>query len=249
VVKKGAPVRIRFAELTARAADWFYPRVCPGCGGLSDRPGRHLCWECRRRIELYEDSVCERCGLHVEGRVAHSFVCGACRSDPPRFDRARAAGRFAGVLREQIHMFKYGHALWLTRDLADILEGCLAAHFTAEDVDVVVPVPLYPARQRDRSYNQAAVLARELACRIGRRCEAAALTRVRHTETQTALDAQRRRANMSGAFAVSKPGLVRHRRVLLVDDVMTTGATLNECARVLKRAEAYKVWAVTLARG
>ncbi|MDD4025695.1 MAG: ComF family protein [Kiritimatiellae bacterium] len=240
---------VRGSALAARVADWFYPRVCPGCGALSDRPGRHLCWECRRRIELYEEGVCERCGLHAEGGVAHGFVCGACRAAPPSFDRARSAGRFAGVLREQIHLFKYGHALWLTRDLADLLEGCLRAHFAFDEVDAVAPVPLYPARRRERSYNQAAVLARELAGRIGRRCETAALIRIRHTATQTALDAPRRRANMRGAFEAARPERVRHRRILLVDDVMTTGATLNECARVLKKAGAYTVWAVTLARG
>lgn len=239
----------RWPEIASRVADWFYPRVCPGCGGICDRPGRHLCWQCRSRIELYESSLCSVCGRYAEGGVGHAFVCDVCRSAPPGFDRARAAGHFAGVLREQIHLFKYGHALWLAQDLADILQGCLRAHFEACEVDLVVPVPLYPVRQRERSYNQAAVLARELAGRIGRRCEAAALARVRHTETQTALDAPRRRENMRGAFAAIRPEMVRHRRVLLVDDVMTTGATLNECARVLKRSGAYKVWAVTLARG
>jgi len=242
-------VRVRVPELAAHVADWFYPRVCPSCGKRSDQPARHLCWECRRRIELYEASVCEVCGLHVEGRVAHSFVCGACRDEAPRFDRARAAGRFAGVLREQIHRFKYSNALWLTRDLTDLLEGCLRAHFAVDGIDAVVPVPLYPVRQRERSYNQAAVLAHELAKRIGRRCETTALIRTRHTATQTALGAQHRRANMRGAFEVAKPDWLRHRRILLVDDVMTTGATLNECARVMKKAEVYQVWAVTLARG
>jgi len=242
-------VRMRLSELAMRVADWFYPRICPGCGAICDLPGRHVCWQCRSRVELYESSLCSVCGRFAEGGVGHAFVCDVCCSVPPSFDRARAAGRFAGVLREEIHLFKYGHSLWLKQDLADILEGCLRAHFETGDVDLMVPVPLYPVRQRERSYNQATVLARELAERFGRRCEIDALTRIRHTETQTALDAPRRRANMLGAFAVQRPGMIRHRRVLLVDDVMTTGATLNECARVLKRAGAYKVWAVTLARG
>ncbi|MDD4102375.1 MAG: ComF family protein [Kiritimatiellae bacterium] len=240
---------VRWPDFAARVVDWCYPRICPGCGGICDQPSRHVCWECRSRVELYETSLCSVCGRYAEGGVGHAFVCDVCRSAPPSFDRARSAGRFSGVLRKQIHLFKYGHSLWLAPDLADILEGCLRAHFAADDVDVVVPVPLHPARQRERSFNQATVLARELARRIERHCAVNVLARVRHTETQTALDAPRRRANMLGAFEAVRPEMARHRRVLLVDDVMTTGATLNECARVLKKAGAYTVWATTLARG
>lgn len=232
-----------------RVADGFYPRVCPGCGEVSDRPGRHLCWSCLSRVELYSQSLCERCGRFAEGHVEHAFLCGACRQSKPWFDRARAAGRFSGVLREQVHQFKYSQALWLKRDLADLLQGCLQAHFQPESVDVVVPVPLHPVRQRERTYNQAALLARELAGRLGRRFDGQSLLRTHKTETQTALDAAHRRMNMLGAFSVARPDWVRQRCVLVVDDVMTTGATLNECARVLKKAGARTVWAVTVGRG
>ena len=148
-----------------------------------------------------------------------------------------------------VHAFKYDSALWLCADLTDLLEGCLTAHFHADEVDVVVPVPLHPVRQRERSYNQSALLAHELARRIDRRCDARALERVRATETQTHLNAAHRRMNMLGAFRVARPDWVRQRCVLLVDDVMTTGATLDECARVLKKAGARAVWAVTAGRG
>ena len=242
----------RSAWLTTWAghvADWLYPRVCPGCGAMSDRPGRHLCWDCLSRIELYTQGLCTLCGRFAEGHVEHAFVCGACRQAKPRFDRARAAGRFAGVLREQVHQFKYGNALWLRHDLTDLLEGCLNAHFAAGEVDVVLPVPLHAVRQRERSYNQAALLAKELARRFDRRFDCRTLARVRTTATQTALDAAHRRMNMLGAFAVTEPAWVRSRCVLLVDDVMTTGATLDECARTLKKAGARTVWAVTVGRG
>ncbi len=233
----------------ARVGDWLYPRVCVGCEALSDWPGRHLCASCRGQIRLHDRSLCEVCGAPVEGAVTHAFVCGACTAVKPAFDRARAAGQFRGVLRAAVHQFKYGGALWLARDLADLLEGCVAAHFDAAAADVVVPVPLYPLRQRERGYNQAAVLGGELACRLGRRFDGRALARVRETQTQTRLSAPQRRENILGAFAVERPAWVVRRRVLLVDDVMTTGATLNECARVLKRAGAREVWAVTVARG
>ena len=230
-------------------ADWFYPRVCPGCGEVSDRAGRHLCWNCLSRVDLYSSGLCTLCGRFAEGQVSHAFVCGACKQAKPWFDRARAAGRFSGVLREQVHQFKYGQALWLKNDLTDLLQGCLSAHFDPEAVDVVLPVPLHPVRQRERSYNQAALLARELAHRIDRRYDGKALVRVRTTGSQTLLDAAHRRMNILGAFSVAQPEWVRHRCVLLVDDVMTTGATLNECARMLKKTGAHTVWAVTVGRG
>lgn len=231
------------------AADAFYPRVCPGCGRLSDRPGRHLCWGCLSGIELFTESLCDVCGAFVSGHVRHRFVCGACRQSPPAYDRARSAGHFTGLLRDLVHRFKYSQALWLKNDLADLLEGCLRAHFDAAAVDVVLPVPLHPVRMRERSYNQAAVLAEALAGRIGRRFDGRSLVRVRQTGTQTRLRARERKENMRGAFCVRRPEWVRGRAALLIDDVMTTGATLDACARALKKAGARRVWALTAARG
>jgi ComF family protein len=176
-------------------------------------------------------------------------VCSACREAKPGFDKARAAGHFHGVLREQIHQFKYAQALWLKHDLADLLQGCLMAHFSPAEIDVVVSVPLHPVRERERSYNQAALIGQELAQRIDRRFDVRSLVRIRKTQTQTQFDAMHRRMNMLGAFGVAKPEWIAQRCVLLVDDVMTTGATLSECARMLKKAGARKVWAVTVARG
>ena len=237
------------SEIAERVADWFYPRICPGCGEVSDRLGRHLCWSCFARLELHTQSLCSVCGHPAEGGVSHAFVCGVCKAAKPAFDRARSAGRFAGVLREQVHQFKYGNALWLKHDLTDLLQGCLSVHFDAEAVDVVVPVPLHPVRFRERSYNQSALLAQELARRIDRRFDGRSLVRTRPTETQTRFDAAHRRMNILGAFGVVSPEWVARRCVLLIDDVMTTGSTLGECARMLKKAGARTVWALTVARG
>jgi len=216
---------------------------------MSDREGRHLCWSCFSRLELHTQALCSVCGHPIEGGAAHAFVCGPCRSARPAFDRARSAGRFVGLLRDQIHRFKYGNALWMRQDLSDLLLGCLAAHFDAAAVDVVVPVPLHSARFRERTYNQSALLAQEVARRIGRRFDGRTLVRTRRTETQTRFDAAHRRMNILGAFDVARPAWVAQRCVLLIDDVMTTGATLSECARVLKKAGARTVWALTVARG
>jgi ComF family protein len=136
----------------------------------------------------------------------------------------------------------------MKQDLVDLLQGGLEAHFRRSSVDVVVPVPLFSTRQRERSYNQAGLLAEALALRIDRRFDGTSLVRNRETETQTHFNAVKRRQNMSGAFSVSRPEWIRQRSVLLVDDVMTTGSTLHECAKALKKAGASEVWALTIAR-
>jgi ComF family protein len=232
-----------------KVIDWVYPRVCPGCQSPTDREERYWCWSCLGSLALFEGvGVCSICGYAAEGAVSHAFVCGACREHPPAYDRARSAADFRGTLQEQIHAFKYSHALWMKHDLCDVLQGALEAHYPAMAIDVVVPVPLFQARQRERSYNQAGVLAQELAQRIDRRFDEESLERLRMTETQTHFNASKRRENLVDAFAVSRPEWIRNRCVLLVDDVMTTGSTLHECAKVLKKAGARVVWALTVAR-
>lgn len=237
------------AESTVAVLDLVFPRHCAGCGQTVDRPRGQICWECFRTIELREAGLCQLCGLKIEGHIAHEFTCSACREHAPDFDTARSAGRFGGVLRELLHQFKYGRATWLCQDLADLLHGCVLAHYAADEVDLVVPVPLHKQKQRDRGYNQAAVLAAALAPRLQRPYAGDVLVRTRATPTQTRLHADQRQCNVRNAFAARAPEWVRGRTVLLVDDVMTTGATLSEAAATLKRAGAWRVWAATVARG
>ena len=173
-------------ESTVAVLDLVFPRHCAGCGQAVDRPRGHICWECFRAIELRETGLCLRCGRKVEGKIAHEFTCGICRENPPHFDTARSAGRFGGVLREMLHQFKYGRATWLCADLADLLHGCVLAHYASEEVDIVVPVPLHGQKQRDRGYNQAALLAAELARRLDRPYPSDVLVRTRATPTQEA---------------------------------------------------------------
>jgi len=236
-------------RLALAAADLAFPRVCAGCGGRCDRASGYLCWECFRRLPLFDGSCCERCGRPVETRQAHAFLCGFCLQRRPAFDRARVAGRFRGGLRRMTHAFKYNRALWLADDLAGIVHGCVLAHFDAAAVDVVVPVPLFRTRARGRGYNQAALLGARVARLLDRPFAPRALARVRDTGTQTRLSAAARRSNVRGAFAPREAGWIVGRTVLLVDDVMTTGATLSEAARALKDGGAWRVWAVAAARG
>lgn len=238
-------------RLGAGLADWFFPRLCPLCGCVPDRAGRLICWDCFARLPLHAADAprCRRCGMHPQGAPGADFLCDACRTMPPGFDQARAAAAFRGSLRELLHAFKYNGATWLRRDLADLLQGCVEACYDPAAIDLVVPVPLHPAKQLARSYNQAALLAATLSRRLGLEMRADRLRRVRPTASQTRLGAAARRVNMRAAFEAPRPAWVRGRTILLVDDIMTTGATLHEAAATLKRAGAWRVWAVTVARG
>ena len=144
--------------------------------------------------------------------------------------------------------FKFRARFELKEDLVDLLEGALDSNFDRSAVDVVVPVPLHPLRRLARGFNQSAMLAEGLALRIGRRYDAHGICRLRDTGHQSRLGAAARRRNMDGAFGSKRPWSVAGRTVLLVDDVATTGATLDACAAALVKAGAWRVWALTVSR-
>lgn len=231
------------------AIDLLYPRSCSGCGVALGGGRAQLCWDCRADIRPIVPPFCSWCGNPVEGRIDHRYICYHCTDAEPHFTAARCAARFEGVLPRLVHAFKYDEALWLAGDLAELLEACWNTHFQDRRCDGVVPVPLHPARRRARGYNQAALLAEALARRIGRPVLPGALHRMRATETQTHLTARERLHNVSGAFESGPRRRLEGRRILLVDDVMTTGATVSECAKALKKGGAAEVLVVTLARG
>jgi ComF family protein len=233
----------------ASLLDILYPRTCAACGGPVGPDFHHVCWDCLSEVLYVRPPYCVLCGDPVEGRVDHAFTCFNCSSANPHFDRARSAARYHGVLQELLREFKYRDALWLRRDLTQLLESCATAHYdVGGDIDAVAFVPLYPARRRERGYNQAEVLAGALARRLRKPLLSHCLMRVRATRTQTNLTAWERATNVRGAFRARRRRL-EGRGILLVDDVMTTGATVNECARALKESGAARVYVVTVARG
>jgi len=247
-----AVVRAAFLWLRERAVaalDVCYPRRCEGCGHPADPGGWHLCWDCLVGAHYIADPICACCGDPVDGLVEHAFTCSWCQRTQPAFDRARSVLRFRGPMREAIHRYKYNRATHLSADLGLLLAGCVRAHFADQRFDAIACVPLHPVKARERSYNQA----RLLAVVLGRQLEVPvayrALERLRFTRTQTRLDAEERKRNVRGAFRAALPEWIDGRRWLLIDDVMTTGATVDECARVMKAAGAVSVSVVTLARG
>ncbi|MCX7818553.1 MAG: ComF family protein [Kiritimatiellae bacterium] len=228
--------------------DWLYPRFCAGCGGHVSEPARHLCWDCRAAASFIQPPYCDRCGDPVGGRVDRPFLCALCEDRQQGFDVARSVVRHEGVIAQAIRDLKYHAHLWLVADLADLLEAGVRTHFAAMQFDLVSWIPLHPARRRERGFNQAAELARELAARLGLPARGTA-ARIRHTATQTRLTLAERAANVRDAFRPVHARRWRGARVLLVDDVMTTGATAHACARALREGGAASIAVITVSRG
>ncbi len=238
-------------NLGANAADFCWPRVCPmaDCARPSDRRNRYLCSQCFATLPWYEGKgACKVCGAPVAAETSFDFVCENCRSAKPAYEFARSAITYEVGIREVILAFKFKNQTWLKNDLADILEGCVRAKFDFKAIDVVVPVPLHEIRLKKRGFNQSSLIGEELASRINRRFDDVSLVRIRNTEHQTRVTGAERVGNVSNAFDVCSAEMIRGRTVLLVDDVMTTGATLSDCARALREASAERVWCATIAR-
>lgn len=231
--------------------DLLLPPRCLSCGALVDRQGA-LCVPCWSGMTFVSDPQCVRCGLPFDhdpgpgwGRDMH---CGACLREPPPYDRARAVLRYDDASRRLVLGFKHADrteaaatfAAWMVRAAAQLVA----------DSAVIAPVPLHWRRLFGRRYNQSALLSQALAAQSGRPGLPDLLVRRRATPSQGRLSAEQRRRNVAGAFAVraGHAEMLRGRRLLLVDDVMTTGATVGACARVALAAGAEAVDVVVLAR-
>jgi ComF family protein len=226
-----------------------FPSFCHLCRTPLEEPGeRIVCGACLARLAAYEGPVCARCGRVVQD-AGEAHDCARCLADPPPFTRHRSCGLYGGTLKDVILLFKYRRYAPLGRPLARFMDVSLGSDRGVwEGAEALVPVPLHPSRRRDRGFNQARILARDLGRRRGLRLLEGALIKVRNAPPQAGLRAADRERNVVRAYAVRRPDRVRGRTLVLVDDVTTTGATLRECARVLKAAGAKEVRAVTLAQ-
>ncbi len=216
--------------------DLVFPPRCASC----DRLGEWLCASCAAQIVRLPDPICRRCGL-----PARLPLCWRCRGSRSSLDGIRAFGYLDGTLRAAVHGLKYRGRRGATRPLARLLNQIATQESLPHDL--VVPVPLHPDRLAERGFNQAELLAEEVALLTGRPIGRAALSRVRATPPQVHSGIAERRRNVLGAFRASEEA-VEGREVLLIDDVATTGATLESCARALRAVGAASVWGLVLAR-
>jgi competence protein ComFC len=226
----------------------FYPPFCAVCARAVG-PEESLCLSCTEKVLRIRPPFCAKCSQPFTGAITGAFICANCANRLLHFEAAVSAYRSRGVAREVVHRFKYGRQIHLRRLLGRWLAEALQdSRLASRRFDLVVPVPLHPARQRERGFNQAELLAVELR-RASGLVVRSVLQRTRYTATQTQFDRSERMENLRGAFRLRRGSNVQDLRMLLVDDVLTTGSTLSECASVLREAGARSVHAVTVARG
>ena len=232
------------------ALSFVYPEVCQLCGQRrATRPDGYVCRDCWQQVRFIRPPFCERCGLPFEGEITTAFECTNCREMELHFCWARSAVVARGVALEAIHRYKYNRQLWFEPFLADLFVREARESIRAGDWDALVPVPLFPVKEREREFNQAERLALQASTALGIPLQAKLLKRVVPTLTQTRLSRRERAENMRHAFAPGTAAILEGGRFVLIDDVFTTGATTSACAKVLLDAGAARVAVWTVARG
>lgn len=235
--------------------DWLYPPRCRACGGrIHGRDAAYFCASCCKNIQLVSHPLCKVCGRPFPDASGEDHICGVCLARPPHFASARAWACYPREeleeqpLRQVVQKFKYGRKVSLGKPLGQLMAlGC--QEFLGEcQVDLIIPVPLHPKRLRWRGFNQSVLLARQIRHAYNIPMDPFVLQRIKETPAQTQLTEEERRRNVRAAFAFRPEKSIEDRNILLVDDVYTSGATVNECSRTLKKHGAGDVYVVTLAR-
>lgn len=235
--------------------DLIYPPRCGVCHAFLGEQGVNhegkemdLCRLCFNSFAEVSSPLCPSCGRPFGSGGGEDHACADCLAKEPFFDIARAPYIYEGLLMTAIHELKYARKSYLARSLGPLLASYAARWLGNPDGLLVMPVPLHPRRLRERGFNQSLLLARHVASGLEAELDYLSLRRTRFTQPQTNLTSDERRKNVRKAFDVRGTAGVRGRTVILVDDVATTGSTLNECARVLKKAGVREVCCLALAR-
>lgn len=236
-------------SLLTGLADIIFPPRCLTCDTILDHHGKFpVCPTCSSRIKFIKSPLCTCCGIPYYGADISNHLCGDCSISKPAFIAARAVCHYETTVLEAIHNFKYKGEIASGKIL-----GRLMASYDYPDIDIrnfslVMPVPLHSKRLRERGFNQAVILAREIAGMFTIPLDFLTIKRYIHTEPQIHLGKKERASNVRGAFNVTKQDRVRKQKIVLVDDVYTTGSTVKECCRVLMENNAEEVAVLTLAR-
>ena len=229
---------------------FFYPDVCQHCGDERATADEGFVGpRCRELVKYIEPPFCERCGLPYEGAITGPFECSNCRELELHFTQARSVVAARGVVLDVIHRYKYQRALWFEPFLAGLLIERAAPVLRSECWDLIVPVPLHSSKQAEREFNQAERLARRLGAAVDLLVDSRLLRRTEPTRTQTQLTRSERADNVRRAFSLKPGASPAGRRIVLIDDVLTTGATTSACAKTLLDAKAEAVCVWTVARG
>jgi len=227
--------------------DFMYPPRCSLCGRY-DGNEEGICFDCLSQINYIGRPLCIRCGKPFSHEFATDHFCGECLTGKRYFSKARAVGLYNGLFRKTLHRFKYQWNHCLATPLGTLMANRMGSFFSDAAYQCMVPVPLHRRRLRKRGFNQALVLARILSRAYHIPLDRNNLVRTRWTQSQVGLSERERKDNVRGAFAVLQSARIAQRTILLLDDIYTSGSTVDECSRVLIKAGARKVDVLTLAR-
>lgn len=248
-----------FQKILEALSDFLFPAECTFCKNfLGEERILNFCKNCWRKVELIEDSVCCCCGKpfpsHNVSETAPGFTCENCRKGLYHFNKARAVGKYQGVLKEAIYQFKYEPTRvgrgkpGLGKHLAKLMIHHLPPDLNLTTFDVIIPVPLHKSRKRWRGFNQSEILGRFLGRHYRIPLDTHHLYRIKETRPQVELTGKERIGNVQGAFKVQRAKDLEGKKVVLVDDVFTTGSTVNESSRILKKVGVREILVLTLAR-
>lgn len=240
----------RLCGVLDAAAGMVYPNWCQICDGApAHAPEGFVCKKCSASAKLIHPPWCELCGRPYDGALTHAFTCAQCVEVRPVYSTARSAAYAEGPVLEAIHRYKYKRELYIEPFLARLLIEAVRGRLNPVDWDFIVPIPLHPKKEREREFNQAELLGKRLGQAISLPVNPNAVARVVQTPSQTKLRREERFKNVRKAFAARAGADLRGARVVLVDDVFTTGATANGCAQALLDGGAARVCVWTVARG
>jgi ComF family protein len=267
-----------FKQIYNSLTSAFFPNQCLACGRLYHRPPasseqninehpldlpstfhsftkKFVCHSCIPKFSLIESPICTMCGTMFVSREGGDHVCGKCQKNPKYFTTARAAVIYDDLIMNAIIQFKYKGKTKLAKPLGRVLLFAFIRHFSKQDLDMVIPVPLYPKKIRQRGFNQVFLMIHDWETQFSaygykspiKVCKNI-LHKSRHTNSQTGLNQNKRISNVKNTFKIKKQSVISGKNILLVDDVYTTGSTVNECARILKKEGANRIDVLTLAR-
>ncbi|MFA5323765.1 MAG: ComF family protein [Smithella sp.] len=236
-------------EVFSNLSEVIFPPKCLGCAEIiKSSNGQIFCSTCNGEINFINGSICPVCGTTFSDSPAESHLCGDCLEKRPYFSYARAVFSYEDIILNAIHQFKYNRNISIGEMLASFMADFSFPGINYTDYCMIIPVPLHIKRLRERGFNQSLILARTIGEKQQIPVNFSLLKRKKFTLTQTGSNKKERKQNIKGAFEVSDPRKIVDKNIILVDDVYTTGATVNECAKTLIKAGAQRVSVLTIAR-
>lgn len=226
-----------------------YPALCKVCSGKTDESGRNICCGCAKKIKERLPPFCLKCGRQLKGCPELMDMCPDCKKNAPYFDRAWSACYYDELLKNLIHDFKYSRITSLSSDFSNIIINFMIKYGIGKDSHIILSIPMHPGRLFKREINHSDIMARDLGKKLGISYSGKTLRKIKDTPPQSKLKRDGRIKNLRSSFSVNNDSLIYNKNVLLVDDLFTTGSTVNECARILKGSGARSVEVITLARG